>query len=370
MTDALADKVERRRAGIFGLPEVARRARATATAQRFLAVFLLVVAMFVYFSVTEDRFFTSGNIDALLTSASILWVVSIGLTFVMITGGFDLSLGSLVALTGIALGAFVNDLRLPIGVAVVLILLFGLALGAGVNGFLIGRVGLSFLVVTLGTLTLFQGLTNLWSGTKTQQVLSSFLDSLAFDKLLGIPIPVWIMVGVFLIALYVQRSTYFGRDMYAVGGSADAARLSGIKVSRTIIVVYGIAGLLAALGGVLQVARIGAASPVVGQTIIFNAAAAVLLGGTSFAGGIGGVGGTAVGVLFLATLQNGLSVSGVQDFWQQIITGAILIVAVTLDRIQREGWGSLGFGTRPGRSAAGGAAAEPKPPDPSGGARS
>lgn len=321
--------------------QTARRAWTAASAQRFLAVLLLLVALFLFFSLTQDRFFTSGNIDALLTSASILWVVSIGLTFVMIAGGFDLSLGSMLALTGIALGSFFNDLSLPVGPAILLTLAVGLVLGGGVNGFLIGRIGLSFLVVTLGTLILFQGALNLWSDTKTEQVISPFLDSLAFDSLLGVPIPVWIMAGVFLLALYVQRSTYFGRDIYAVGGSPDAARLSGIKVSRTIIAVYAIAGLLAALGGVIQVARIGAASPLVGEALIFDAAAAVLLGGTSFAGGVGGVGGTAVGVLFLATLQNGLSVSGVESFWQQIITGAILIVAVLLDKVQREGWSSL-----------------------------
>jgi ribose transport system permease protein len=318
-----------------------RRAWTAASAQRFLAVLVLLVALFVFFSLTQERFFTSGNIDALLTSAAILWVVSIGLTFVMIAGGFDLSLGSMVALTGIALGSFFTELDLPVGPAILLTLALGLILGGGLNGFLIGRIGLSFLVVTLGTLILFQGATNLWSDTKTTQVISPFLDSLAFDDVLGIPVPVWIMAVVFLIALYVQRSTYFGRDMYAVGGSPEAARLSGIKVSRTIIAVYAIAGLLAALGGVLQVARIGAASPLVGEALIFDAAAAVLLGGTSFAGGVGGVGGTAVGVLFLATLQNGLSVSGVESFWQQIITGAILIVAVLLDKVQRDGWSSL-----------------------------
>jgi ribose transport system permease protein len=319
----------------------ARRAWTAASAQRFMAVLLLLVALFLFFSLTQERFFTSGNIDALLTSAAILWVVSIGLTFVMIAGGFDLSLGSMLALTGIALGSFYTELSLPIGPAILLTLLLGLVLGGAINGFLIGRIGLSFLVVTLGTLILFQGALNLWSDTETQQVISPLLDSLAFDALLGIPVPVWIMAAVFLVALYVQRSTYFGRDIYAVGGSPDAARLSGIKVARTIIAVYAIAGLLAALGGVLQVARIGAASPLVGEALIFDAAAAVLLGGTSFAGGVGGVGGTAVGVLFLATLQNGLSVSGVESFWQQIITGAILIAAVLLDKVQREGWSSL-----------------------------
>jgi len=321
----------------------AGRAGRLAGRQRFVAVFVLLVIVFVLFALTQQRFFTSANIDALLTSASILWMVSIGLTFVMLTGGFDLSLGSLLALSGIALGTFVTSWSLPVGAAIAMTLAFGLLVGTMGNGFLIGRVRLPFLVVTLGTLTLYGGLVNLWSKTVTTEVNSSALNALAFNHLAGIPVTVWIMVGVFLVALYVQRSTYFGRDVYAVGGSLDAARLSGVRVSRTLIAVYAIAGLLAALAGVIQDAQIGAASPQVGATVIFSAAAAVLLGGTSFSGGVGGVGGTAIGVLFLATLQNGLSVSGVQDWWQQIISGGILIVVVTLDRVQHGGLTDLGL---------------------------
>ena len=277
-----------------------------AVSQRYFAVLVLLVLLIVGFTLTQERFFTSGNIKALLTSAAILWVVSIGLTFVMLAGGFDLSIGSMVALSSIALGAFVNDLGVTPALAIVLTLAFGAVIGGAVNGMLVGVLGLSFLVVTLGTLILFRGVLNLWSDTRTEQVVSPLLDSLAFDDLLRIPIPVWIMLGTFLVALYVQRSTYFGRDVYAVGGNADAARLSGVRVGRTLIAVYAVSGLLAAFGGVLQTARIGAASPLVGESVLFDAAAAVLLGGTSFAGGVGGVGGTAVGVLFLATLQNGL----------------------------------------------------------------
>lgn len=347
----MATGAEERRARRGERAETLRRLRRVATGQRFFAVLLLLVILFVAFTVTQDRFATSPNIEALLTSASILWVVSIGLTFVMLAGGFDLSVGSMLALSSIALGAFFNDFGLPAIPAIIVTLAFGAIVGGGVNGMLVGRFGLSFLVVTLGTLILFRGVVNLWSDTKTEQVLSSLLDSLAFDKFVAVPIPVWIMVLTFLVALYVQRSTYFGRDVYAVGGNPDAARLSGVKVSRTIIAVYAISGMLAAFGGVIQTARIGAASPQVGEAILFDAAAAVLLGGTSFAGGVGGVGGTAVGVLFLATLQNGLSVSGVQSFWQQIITGAILLVAILLDRIQREGLISIGIrvGRRPTR---------------------
>jgi ribose/xylose/arabinose/galactoside ABC-type transport system permease subunit len=324
-----------------GIRRASQAVRHSAATSRFLTVLALLIALFVYFSVTQSAFLTSANIDNLLTSVSILFVVSIGMTFVMLAGGFDISLGSLLALSGIVLGKLLVETGLPVGVAVIATLAAGALIGGAVNGFLIGRMGLSFLVVTLGTLTLFRGVLNLWSDAKTISISSPFLDSLAFGKFLGLPIPVWIMIGVFVVASYVLRQTFFGRDIYAVGGSPDAARLSGINVPRTTIAVYAIAGLLAALGGVIQDARIGAASPLVGDTIVFDAAAAVLLGGTSFAGGLGGVTGTVVGVLFLGTLQNGLAVAGVQSFWQQVVTGAILIVAITLDKVQREGWSSL-----------------------------
>jgi ribose transport system permease protein len=304
--------------------------------QRYFAVLVILVFMIFGFATTQQRFATQGNLEALLTSASILWVVSLGLTFVMLAGGFDLSIGSVLAVCGIALGWFVNHAGLNIYISIVLTLALGAVFGGLVNGLLIGKFGLSFLVVTLGSQILFRGMTDLWSGTKTTQVISPFLDSLAFSKTVGVPNPIWVMAVTFLIMLYVQKSTYFGRDVYAVGGNAEAARLSGIRTPRTIAAVYAISGLMAALGSVLQVARIGASSPQVGESLVFSAAAAVLLGGTSFAGGVGGVGGTFIGVLFLATLQNGLSVTAVPSYWQEIITGLILLTAIGLDLLRRK----------------------------------
>src|SRR5689334_1287690 len=195
----------------MGTDTVARRLRLTgggagaarvAFRQRFLAVLVLFVAIFIYFSLSQSRFFTSANLDALMTSAAVLWMVSIGLTFVMLTGGFDLSLGSLLALAGIALGKLMVGSGVPFGYAVALTLAFGLAVGAVGNGFLIGKLGLPFLVVTLGTLTLYGGLVDLWSKSFTTQILSPTLTALAFNHALGIPIPAWIMLGVFLAALY------------------------------------------------------------------------------------------------------------------------------------------------------------------------
>ena len=313
-----------------------RAAGVWSAASRYAAVLVMLIALFVGFAATQNNFFTSANIENLLTSVSILWVVSIGMTFVVLTAGIDLSVGSLLALSGIVLSHLLNNASLPAWLAFALTLLIGAAIGGCVNGVLIGRVGLSFFVVTLGTLSLYEGIVNIWSDTKTTYIDSTLISDIGFKQLLGLPIPVWIMIATFLVAVVVLRWTYFGRDVYAVGGNIEAARLSGINVGRTLVAVYAIAGLCAAIGGVIQSARLGAASPLVGESTPLDAAAAVLLGGTSFLGGVGGVTGTAVGVLFIGTLQNGLSIAGVSSFWQQVVTGAILIVAIGIDRIQQD----------------------------------
>ena len=312
-----------------------RAAGVWSATSRYAAVLALLVAIFVAFGATQSNFMTTSNIENLLTSVSILWVVSIGMTFVVLTAGIDLSVGSLLALSGIILSNLLNNAGLPASLAVVLTLLAGATIGAAVNGVLIGRVGLSFFVVTLGTLSLYEGIVNIWSDTKTTYITSSLIDGIGFGKGLGLATPIWIMIATFVVAFVVLRWTYFGRDVYAVGGNIEAARLSGINVGRTLMAVYAIAGLGAALAGIIQAGRLGAASPQVGQDIPLAAAAAVLLGGTSFTGGVGSVVGTAVGVLFIGTLQNGLSIAGVSSFWQQVVTGVILIVAVAIDRLQQ-----------------------------------
>jgi ribose/xylose/arabinose/galactoside ABC-type transport system permease subunit len=304
-------------------------------ASRYAVVLVLLVGLFIFFSFTQANFFTRLNVQNLLTSVSILWVVSIGMTFVVLTAGIDLSVGSLLALSGIVLSKLFNDVGLPAPLAVAATIAIAALIGGLVNGALIGRVGLSFFVVTLGTMSLYAGIVSLWSHTETTYLSSSFIGSIGFGKGLGIPTPIWIMIATYLIAFVVLRWTYFGRDVYAVGGNIEAARLSGINVARTLMIAYGIAGLSSGIAGVIEVGRLGAASPMVGSDIPLNAAAAVLLGGTSFLGGVGGVSGTAVGVLFIGTLQNGLAIAGVQSFWQQVVTGVILIVAIAIDRLQR-----------------------------------
>jgi ribose/xylose/arabinose/galactoside ABC-type transport system permease subunit len=303
---------------------------------RYAAVLALLIGIAVFFAASEGgKFVSRANLENLLASVSILWVVSMGMTFVVLTGGIDLSVGAVLALSGLVLSKLFNGVGMPAVLAVVLTLAIAALIGGGVNGMLIGRAGLSFFVVTLGTASLYQGSVSIWSETKTTYIDSHLVDQIGFGSFLGLALPIWIMIGVFAIAFVVLRWTYFGRDVYAVGGNIDAARLSGINVTATIVAVYAIVGLCAGAAGIIQAGRLGASSPIVGADIPLAAAAAVLLGGTSFVGGIGGVTGTAVGVLFIGTLQNGLAIRGVSSFWQQVVTGAILVLAVGIDRIQQ-----------------------------------
>lgn len=313
-----------RRLGPFGL----------SARSQFAGVLVLLIALFASFSLTEPRFFTAANIRVMLTGVAILWMISLGLTVVMLTGGFDLSLGSMLGLGGFIFVGFYVNLGLPALLAVILTVVAGGVIGGGVNGLLIGRVGMPFLVVTIGTLSLFQGVTVLVSGGQTTSLTSSLLDSIGFSTALGVPISVWIMLGTFLVSLFVLRRTYLGRDVYATGGNPRAARLAGVSVTRTLIVAYAFAGAMAALAGVIQDAFISAASPEGAGTIIFDATAAVLLGGTALGGGVGGIGGTVVGVLFLGVLQNGLSIGGIASAWQQVISGLIVIAAVLFQQLQ------------------------------------
>lgn len=309
---------------------------------RVATITALLVILFLVFTFTQERFLTYNNLMLLLINVAMLFVVAIGLTFVLLVGGFDLSIGALLGLSGFFLAFCFNTLGMPIIVAMLATVVFGAVVGGITNGFLIGRLKLSFMIVTLGTMTLFQGLIKLVSGGNTVVIPSSFLvDVFSFGKVFGIPIPVIGSVFVFLLAAYVLKFTLFGRDVYAVGGNPKAARLSGINVSWTIIAVYAIAGSAAAFGSIIAASRTGSAGPTAGDAIMLQATAAVLIGGTSLRGGSGTVLGTAIGVLFFGVLSNGLQMAGFGTEWQQIISGIIIISAALADKIQRDGWDSL-----------------------------
>jgi ribose/xylose/arabinose/galactoside ABC-type transport system permease subunit len=299
----------------------------------FRPVLVLLIGLIVVLSLREPSFFTLVNLQDIATSVSVLWIVALGATFVQLSGGIDLSSGAVAALAGICLAKLVGT-GLPGALVIVIVIALGAAVGAVVNGIPVGILRLNVFVVTLASMTAITGVVSLWSGTQSTYVTSPAVGWLAISNFLGTPMPIWIMAALFLLFLYVQTRTYFGRDIYAVGGSITAARLSGIRTSRTLVIVWAIEGAMAALAGIIAVGRIGAAAPQPDNTLPLNAIAAILLGGSALTGGIGGVGGTVLGVLFIGVLQNGLSLSGVPTNWQQVVTGIILVAAVLGDRMQ------------------------------------
>lgn len=298
-----------------------------------------LLVLVTYLSVTQPFFLTPANILNVLGSNSALAICAVGLTFILLSAGFDLSIGAIFASAGYVVWATLNAGLSPV-LAIIFGMLIGAVLGGAVNGVLIGKLRLNFLVVTLGTMSLFGGILNVITNGKTNTVpippggLMAFLGN---GRVLGIPFPVILAVAAILLAGYVLKFTTFGRAVYAVGGNRDAARLAGINVDAVYVAVYSTSGLLVGLAGVLDAARLASASPTAGGSLALTAAAAVLLGGTSLMGGSGGVSGTVVGVLLIAFLQNGLGLMGVSSWWQGVVTGTVLILAILLDRFQFRG---------------------------------
>lgn len=296
-----------------------------------------LVFVVVYLSITQPFFLTSANLYNVFNANASLMLISIGMTFVIIKTGFDLSVGSMAAVGGFVV-FFGMEAGLPEVVAVLLAIVLGALFGGIFNGGLIGKLGMNFFVVTLGSMSLLSGAVLVISNGTTESISTSgFFGFLGNGDILGVPAPIWICAVVAVVSWLVLRHTLFGRAVFAAGGNPVAARLAGINVSAITIAVYAIAGACAALAGVIDASRLGAASPNASTALALTAAAAVLLGGTSFLGGIGGITGTVIGVALIAVLQNGLGLAGVSTFWQGIVTGSVLIAAVGLDRLQFRG---------------------------------
>jgi ribose transport system permease protein len=290
-----------------------------------------LILLAVIFQVINPRFMTETNLLIVLQQSSINIVLAAGMTFVILTGGIDLSVGSILAAS--AMIAVIVSLMPEIGMlGVPAAILAGLAFGM-MNGVLIAYLKLPPFIVTLGSLTAVRGVARLLGNDTT--VFNSDL-SFAFlgnGTFLGVPWLVIIALLVVVISWFVLRRTVLGTWIYAVGGNAEAARLTGIKVPLVLLFVYGVSGLLAGLGGALSAARLYAANGLqLGQSYELDAIAAVILGGTSFVGGVGSIWGTLIGGLIIAVLSNGLILAGVSDIWQYIIKGLVIIVAVALDR--------------------------------------
>jgi len=312
------------------------KADATRALVRALGMLPVLLVLCIAFAIASDRFASVGNLMIVLQQASINLVLACGMTFVILTAGIDLSIGSILAAS--AMAALIVSLDPTYsGLAIPAALLCGLGFGL-VNGVLIAAVRLPPFIVTLGALTAIRGAARLMGKDTTVFNADLSYAVIGNGNLFGIPWLVIIALAVVIVSWFVLRRTVLGVHIYAIGGNPDAARLTGIKVGFVLIFVYAVSGLLAGLGGVLASARLYAANGLqLGQAYELDAIAAVILGGTSFVGGIGSVWGTLVGALIIAVLSNGLILTGVPDVWQYIIKGLIIIGAVALDRFRLEG---------------------------------
>ena len=317
-----------------------RKLRAMMSAAGMLPVLLLLVAGFHFLS--GGRFLTGQNLSIVMQQASVNTVLAAGMTFVILTGGIDLSVGSILAAAAMA-GLIVSNVPELSYLWIFAALAVGLGFGI-LNGLLISALKLPPFIVTLGSLTAVRGIARLLGNDTTifnPQIPYAFIGNGALPILPGVFSLPWLAVIallVIVISWFVLKRTVFGTHIYSVGGNEAAARLSGIKVPRIYLSVYGISGLFAGLGAVMLSTRLYAANGLqLGQAYELDAIAAVILGGTSFVGGIGSIWGTLIGALIIAALSNGLVLIGVSDIWQYVIKGLVIIGAVALDRLRQRG---------------------------------
>ncbi len=294
---------------------------------------IALVALIVAFSAISPYFLSLPNIINIAQTLAIVGVVAAGETLVIIHGGFDLSVGATAALSGVVIGILYTNKVLPIWPATAVGLASGVVVGLA-NGLINTRLRINPIITTLGTLSIARGLAFVISSGQTNLLNIPSFRFIGVGSIGGVPVPLVIMLVVYAIIFVVMGYTGFGRNVYAVGGSADAARLSGIAVDNVRLWVYTAGGVLAGLGGVILAAQLGASFPKAAAGLELTAIAAVILGGASLAGGKGTILGTLLGVLILRILDNGLIIANVSSYYQEVARGLVLLLAVGFDQVR------------------------------------
>ena len=313
----------------------------------YLALMLLVIL----FSSIAPSFLSARNLVIVAEQVAVFAILGIGMTFVILAAGIDLSVGAIAGLAAMNAGhRFAEGLQLPwLGVSVFgsipVICMVTLAVGTlvgAINGWFITRLKVTPFIMTLGMLYMARGAAQLVSGGATYGDLGgqAELNNTGFlllgtARILSVPVSIWLMIILTLVAVYICRKTVFGRQVYAIGGNERAAELSGVRVNRVKLGTYAISGFCAALAGLIIASRLGAANPAIATSYELNAIAVVVLGGASLFGGVGTIGGTIIGAFVLGVLSNGMVLVGISDFWQTVITGAVIVLAVVVDQLQR-----------------------------------
>lgn len=294
-----------------------------------------LVALVLLLWALTPHFLTVSNLLNVIEQTSINAVIAVGMTYVIISGGIDLSVGSVVALSGVCLASALHA-GLPIPVALGVGLLVGAGCGV-LNGLLVTWGRLPPFIATLGMMSVARGAALYYTDGRPISGFPAEFRALATERPLFVPAPIVVMVVVYLLAHFVLTRTQFGRYVYAIGGNEEASRLSGVQVRLHKTMVYGVAGVTSAIAAWLLTARLNSAQPIAGIMYELDAIAAAVIGGTSLIGGEGSLGGTLIGALIMGVLRNGLNLLGVSSFLQQIVIGAVIIVAVLLDGVLKRG---------------------------------
>ena len=296
--------------------------------------FLILIILVFLFSFIAPNFMTIGNLRTLIRQISFAGISAVGLMFVMISGGIDLSIGSQIVFSNVLLAIMMVDWMLPPAVAIPLILLVGTGLGA-INGFLCIKLNIHPLIITLGTAAIFKGMGYIINQSRN---IMGFPDSFRWfgqGYVWGIPVPVIVMTIVALVGAFILTKTYFGRQIFALGGNEEAARLAGVNIKRMKVLLFMICGFVSSITTVLLLSRVFAGQTITGQGLEFDCLTAALLGGVSFKGGEGSVFGLMVGMLIIGVLNNAMQLATFPDFSQTVVKGAVLLIAVAFDVYQK-----------------------------------
>lgn len=294
-----------------------------------------LLAMCVILSLTTNGvFYSQRNLVNVLRQVSSNACLAFGMTFAIITGGIDLSVGSILALSGTLSAGFIAFNNMPVAQAVILAIVIGTALGL-FNGFVIAKTTIPPFIVTLAMMQIARGAAYIYSNGQPIRAMFPDYQIIGTGWLGPIPYPVIYMIVFLIICVILLSKTRFGRHVYAVGGNDKAAIFSGVNVARTKILVYTMSGFLAAFTGVVLCARMASGQPTAGQSFEMDAIAATVLGGTSMSGGVGKIGSTMIGVLIIGVLNNGLNLLGLNSFWQQIAKGIVILLAVYVDMLKK-----------------------------------
>lgn len=294
----------------------------------FIAVFIIMISV-------SDNFLTESNLTNIARQVSVNAIIAVGMTCAILTGGIDLSVGSVMALTGTIMAGLMTVWGLPPSLAIICGLALGAAFGA-FNGFLVAYARMPSFIVTLAMLGIARGLALIYTGGYPIAGVPNEFAAYGRGSLLGIQTPILVMIGVYIVAYILLNHTPFGRHVYAIGGNREAARLSGIKVSRITVVIYTISGFTAAIAGLILTSRLMSGQPNAGEGFELDAIAAVVLGGAAMNGGKGAIIGTLIGAMLLGVLNNGLNLMGVSPYIQNVIKGLIILIAIYIGTEKRK----------------------------------